>query len=74
MIRVQPFEHSTDNPENRFVATVLETMIDILRRFERLAREEMRSSTAINAREAGEITDYLQRCRRHRAPSSGCSP
>jgi uncharacterized protein len=66
-VKVRPFLHSTDNFENRFVCGVLETMIDLLRRFERLVRSESRPSAALNAREADGIADYLRRCRRHRA-------
>lgn len=66
-IKVRPFLHSTDNPENRFVCGVIDVMIDLLQRFERLVRTESRPSAALNAREARGITDYLRRCRRHRA-------
>jgi hypothetical protein len=66
-IEVRPLLPSTDTPENRFVCGVLVTMTDLLRRFERIVRAESRPSAATNAREAREIADYLQRCRRHRA-------
>lgn len=66
-IKVRPYLHSTDNPENRFVCGVIDVMIDLLQRFERLVRTESRPSAALNAREARGTTDYLRRCRRHRA-------
>lgn len=65
-IEVRPSLTSTDTPENRFVCSVLETMTELLRRFERIVRAESRPAAAANAMEAREIADYLQRCRRHR--------
>lgn len=65
-IKVRPFLHSTDNPENRFVRGVVDVMVDLLQRFERRVRIESRPSAALNAREARGIADYLRRCRRHR--------
>jgi predicted component of viral defense system (DUF524 family) len=64
-VRVRPFLHSTDNPENRFVAGALDEMIDLLRRFERLARAQHSAAKAANAGEAAEIADFLRRARRH---------
>lgn len=64
-VRVRPPLHTTDNRENRFVCGVLQSMIDLLRRFERIARAESRASAALNMGEAREIADYLRRCRRH---------
>jgi predicted component of viral defense system (DUF524 family) len=66
LIRARPFLHSTDNPENRFVAGAIDSMVDLLRRFERLTREVGGPARATNAREAAEISDFLRRCRRHR--------
>lgn len=66
LVRTRPFLHSTDNPENRFVAGTIDAMVDLLRRFERLTREAGGPARATNAREAGEISDFLRRCRRHR--------
>jgi len=65
-IEVRPLLPSADTAENRFVCGVLMTMADLLRRFDRIVRAEARPSAAANAREAREIADYLQRCRRHR--------
>lgn len=64
-VRVRPFLHSTDNPENRFVAGALDEMIDLLARFERLARAQRSVAKAANAGEAAEIADFLRRARRH---------
>lgn len=66
LVRVRPFLHSTDNPENRFVAGVVDAMVDLLRRFERLARKQGGAAKVANANEAGEVADFLRRCRRHR--------
>jgi predicted component of viral defense system (DUF524 family) len=65
-VKVRPFLHSTDNPENRFVCGVLDTMIELLRRFERIARAEARASAVLNIRDSQEIVAYLRRCRHHR--------
>ena len=64
-IRIRPIEHTTDNPENRFVVGTLEAMTDIARRFERHARRSRRAAGAINAREAAEIAATVARWRRH---------
>lgn len=66
LVRVRPFLHTTDNPENRFVAGAIDAMVDLLLRFERLAREQNAPGMAVNATEATEIADFLRRCRRHR--------
>lgn len=66
LVRERPFLRSTDNPENRFVAGTVDSMTDLLRHFERLTRETGGPARATNAREAGEISDFLRRCRRHR--------
>jgi predicted component of viral defense system (DUF524 family) len=66
LLRVRPFLHSTDTPENRFIVGAIDTMIDVLRRFERLARAEARPSAPANARDAQEAIAYLRRGRRHR--------
>jgi predicted component of viral defense system (DUF524 family) len=63
---VRPFTESADNAENRYVAHVLEDMIDLLRRFIRMVRTTAKPSATINLREADEIADFLDRCRRHR--------
>lgn len=65
-VRVRPFRHTTDNPENRFVAGAVDAMIGLLRQFERLARAQSSPGKVANAREAAEIADFLRRCRRHR--------
>jgi predicted component of viral defense system (DUF524 family) len=65
-VRVRPFRHSTDTVENQFVAGALDSMIDLLRRFERHERAASRPSAAANVRESREISDYLSRSRRHR--------
>lgn len=66
-VRLRPLIHTTDNRENRFVVAALDAMTDIARRFERFARAGARPSGTINAREAADIGDRLQRWRRHRA-------
>jgi len=65
-IRVRPLGHTTDNRENRFVVAALDAMSDVVRRFERYARSSGRTSSAVNARDAAEIADQLDRWRRHR--------
>ncbi|HEU5104778.1 MAG TPA: DUF2357 domain-containing protein [Solirubrobacterales bacterium] len=65
-VTTRPFLHSTDNPENRFVAGFADTMVDALVRFDRLARRTKTPAAATNAAEAREIADFLSRCRRHR--------
>jgi predicted component of viral defense system (DUF524 family) len=65
-VATRPFLHSTDNPENRFVAGFADAMVDALVRFERLARTTKTPSAATNAAEAREIADFLSRRRRHR--------
>ena len=65
-IRTRPLTHSTDNPENRFVVSALDAMTDIARRFEQFARNRGRVSASINAKEARDIAERLQRWRRHR--------
>jgi predicted component of viral defense system (DUF524 family) len=65
-VQVQPFAQSSHNPENRFVAHVLDSMIDLLRRFLRWVRAQQEVSEKTNFREAREIADFLARCRRHR--------
>jgi predicted component of viral defense system (DUF524 family) len=66
LVRTRPIRHSTDNPENRFVVGMLEAMVELLRRFERLVAAEGRVSAALNARQAREIADALGRYLRHR--------
>lgn len=65
MVRVAPLAHDNDTAENRFVVAALEAMADLVRRFERFSRASGQSSSAINAQEAAEIGDQLQRWRRH---------
>jgi predicted component of viral defense system (DUF524 family) len=65
-VSVRRFLHSTDNAENRFVAGFVDTMLDALTRFERMATEQRSPAAATSAREAREIADFLSRCRRHR--------
>lgn len=64
-VRVRPFRHTTDNPENRFIAGAIDAMIDLLRQFERLARAQRNPARATNASEAAAIVDLLGRCRAH---------
>lgn len=64
-VRTSSLRQSTDNPVNRFVVGVLLTMIELLRRFERLTLTEKRVSSAVNAREARELAEALERVRRH---------
>lgn len=66
-IRVRPLVHTTDNRENRFVVAALDAMSDIARRFVHHVVSSGRTSSAINARDAAEIADQLQRWRRHPA-------
>lgn len=66
LLRVRPFTESTDNPENRYVAHLLEDMVDVLLRFMHMVRARDETSATVNLREAGEIADFLSRCRRHR--------
>jgi predicted component of viral defense system (DUF524 family) len=66
-IRERPFLHTTDTPENRFIAGAIETMIDVLRRFQRLASAEARPSAAANVTDAEEAIAFLNRRRHHRA-------
>jgi predicted component of viral defense system (DUF524 family) len=65
LVRTRPLRHSTDNPENRFVAAALEIMSDIARQFERFARAAARPSSEVNTREAHTIAARLDRWRRH---------
>jgi predicted component of viral defense system (DUF524 family) len=67
LVRVVPLAHDTDTPENRFVVAALDAMTDVARRVEKLARASARPSAAINAGEAADMADTLQRWRRHRA-------
>jgi hypothetical protein len=66
-VRARRLTHSTENLVNRFVVGALETMIDLLRSFERLVRSEKRVSSAQNAAEAAELTAVLERPLRHPA-------
>lgn len=66
-VHVVPLAHDTDTQENRFVVAALDALSDVARRFASFARASHRPSSAINAREATNIADRLQRWRRHRA-------
>lgn len=65
-VSVRPYLHSTDNAENRFVAGLVDTMLDALTRFERLAAAQRTPAGEVNVRETREIARFLARCRRHR--------
>jgi uncharacterized protein len=65
-VRTRSFVHTTDNPENRFVAGAIDAMTELLRSFERMVEDEARPSAAVNAREARQLTRSLRRWRRHR--------
>jgi hypothetical protein len=66
-VRRRRLGHSSDNRVNRFAVGALMTMIDWLRRFERLAEREKRVSSAANAREADGLAEDLERFLRHPA-------
>jgi len=72
-LRTRRARHSADNKVNRFVVGALETMIDWLRRFERLVQAEKHVASALLAREAAEMAADLERSRRHPA-LQGLSP
>ncbi len=64
-IRTRPLRHTTNNPENRFVAAALDAMSDIARQFELLAIGDRRVASATNSKEASAIAATLSRWRRH---------
>jgi len=67
LVKTRQSRPSSDNAVNRFVVGALTTMIDLLRRFERLAAVDGGVAAAANATEAGELADALERFQRQGA-------